>query len=254
MVLLYIIRRSPWPNFFAELLAHYQLNSRPAYPRIYYPSGCGSFPALEEFTKKFDSHVDSVEWIPMEDGNEYQIKSDHHVTAFKNGHVQTSENLTKSLSFIVEKRKRKLKPEFTNLSGTEIGKLRKERGEDFITDVVTKKILGFSGDTPVEDSGMWKGVRGLIHDSTFLKKGDVEPKGNRHSSLDEVLLMAKELGLEFLILSHFSSRYKKPQIIEEVVSHVSVIGITFPVYLVPPGETVWDVLSANPILANSSSQ
>lgn len=229
------------------LLQFLQLNARQGYPKIYYPSGCGTFPALEEFTQKFDPHVDSVEWIPMEDGSEFRINNDYYVTAFRNGHVQASEGVTKSLSFIVEKRKRKLKPEFASLTGAEIGQLRKENGEDFITDVVTEKVLGYSGDTPVENPDVWKDVQGLIHESTFLHKGDVEPKGNRHSSVEEVFNMAKELDLEFLVLSHFSSRYKKPEIFEEVVSHIKSLEISCPLYLIPPGEIVRDVLSASPV-------
>ncbi len=36
------------------LLQFNQLNARSGFPVIYYPKDCGSFPALKEFTTKFD--------------------------------------------------------------------------------------------------------------------------------------------------------------------------------------------------------
>ena len=39
------------------LLQFNQLNARAGFPVIHYPKDCGSFPALEEFSKKFDPHI-----------------------------------------------------------------------------------------------------------------------------------------------------------------------------------------------------
>lgn len=44
------------------LLQFNQLNAREGFPKIYYPFHCGSFPALEEFTKRFDPHVKGTVW------------------------------------------------------------------------------------------------------------------------------------------------------------------------------------------------
>lgn len=42
------------------LLQLNQLNARDGFPVIHYPKDCGSFPALKDFSKKFDSHVDGT--------------------------------------------------------------------------------------------------------------------------------------------------------------------------------------------------
>jgi len=230
------------------LLQFIQLNARENFPKIYYPSDCGSFLALKKFSEKFDPHVPTLEWVPMNDGDEFAINNDTIVKVFKNNHVEVALGITKSLSFIVEKKKQKLKPEFHQLSGTEIGRLRKEYGEDYITEEIKELIIGYSGDSPVGNATQWAGVKGLIHESTFLEKGKVEVKGNNHSSLDELLPMVSTVNPNFLILSHFSARYKKLQIEQQIQTLINELNISFPVYLIPPNESVIDILSRKPLL------
>ena len=116
----------------AGLLQFSQLNSRPGL-KIYYPRDSGSFPALENFTAKFDPQVSGAEWIPVEGGQEIQIRNDLVVRTLENSHIKTIEGQVKSLSFFVEHRARKLKPELAGKSGAEIAQLRKDLGEDSIT-------------------------------------------------------------------------------------------------------------------------
>lgn len=223
-----------------------QLNSREGLPRIYYPQDSGSFPALNQFLSKFDPHVSLSEWIPVTDKSRVEIKKNIEVEAIRNNHINCPVGTHKSLSYKVYEVRNKLKPEFQTMSGKEIKEIVENRGRDFITERVETNILSFSGDTPVDDYSKWDGSEILIHECTFLKdEGDskVESRGNRHSKLDEVLKMVKEIEIKSLILNHFSSRYSKEEIDNAVRKLLTEYGIQIPVFLVYPGEIKRDILN-----------
>jgi len=227
-----------------------QLNSRAGFPKIFYPKDSGSFPAMENFLKKFDPHIKGSLWTGIEDGNSIEIKKNIIVKALRNEHIQCPVGVHKSLGYKVYEVKNKLKREFLALSSDEIKAIVKEKGRTHITERVETNIISFSGDTPVDDYSKWDNSEILIHEATFLKhEGDaqIESKGNKHSRLDEVLKMVKEINVKKLILNHFSSRYSREEIDNAVRKHIEELGIQIPVYLIYPGEVKRDVLSSKAI-------
>jgi ribonuclease Z len=227
-----------------------QLNARPGFPIVYYPKDCGSFPAMETFSKKFDPHVSETIWKPITHGDRIEIKDNTYVEAIKNGHVTTDENATKSLSYKVIQVKRKLKPELRHLSGDQIKNLTEQTGKDSITIEVSNTILGYSGDTPVEDLERWNNCHILIHESTFLNDKDsstIQTHGNRHSKLEEVFEMVSQLQIEKLILGHFSSRYSQEQIDRNILELSNKYAVSFKVYRLLPGQVISDILKQDPV-------
>lgn len=227
-----------------------QLNSRNGFPKVHYPSDSGSFPAMHEYLKKFDPHVSLSEWIPIQDKSRVEIKKNIIVEANRNEHIKCPIGTHKSLSYKVYEVKNKLKPEFQSKSNNEIKEIVELHGRDFITERVENNILSFSGDTPVDDYSKWDGSQILVHESTFLQdEGDsqIESKGNKHSKLDEVLKMVKEIKVEQLILNHFSSRYDNEEIDRAVRKLIVEYGIQIPVFVVYPGEIKRDILRSQPI-------
>lgn len=97
-----------------------QLNARQGLPVIYYPKDCGSFPAIKDFSEKFDPHVKGTVWKPIIDRDKIWIKKDIYVEALKNNHVSSNENAYKSLGYKVVSIKSKLKPEYVQLPAHEI--------------------------------------------------------------------------------------------------------------------------------------
>ena len=228
------------------LLQLNQLNARPGLPKIYYPKDSLSFKALEEFSKNFDRQVKATEWIPLTIGETVEIKKDVLVTSFKNMHVDVPGAISKSLSYIVQQRKRKLREQFLQLSGEEIRNLRNTHNEDETTYEVRENILGYSGDTPVADFSIWDNTHVLIHESTFLHRSeidDTDDRRNKHSVLEEVLEAASQINLGTLILGHFSSRYKNEEIDDCIKSCCKKFNISFPVYRVLPGAFMHDITS-----------
>lgn len=229
----------------AGLLQFSQLNSRPGL-KIYFPRDSGTFPALQVFTEKFDPHVSGAEWIPISGGQEIEIRNDTVVRAVENSHIKTDGTQVKSLSYFVEHRARKLRPELKDKTGAEIAQLRKDLGEAAISTLNRSSVIAYSADTPIELDGRYNDVETLIHEATFLRDDEIEPdnpRRNKHSSLEQVLMLVADSNIKRLILGHFSSRYDNDKIDAAIKSGCQKYGITIPVYRVLPGWKVVDILS-----------
>jgi len=227
-----------------------QLNSREGFPRIFYPKDSGSFPAMESFLNKFDPHTGGSSWTGIEDGTSIEIKKNFIVKALRNEHIHCPVGINKSLSYKVYEVKNKLKSEFLALSSDEIKAIVQEKGRAHITERLETNLISFSGDTPVDDYSKWDKSEVLIHECTFLQTeadAQFEAKGNKHSRLDEVLKMVKEISVQKLVLNHFSSRYSKEEIDSTVRKYLKELGIQIPVYLIYPGEIKRDILSSKAI-------
>jgi len=221
------------------LIQFIQLNGQANSPVVHYPADCGSFPSLEQFSRNFDPHVPRPAWVAIRPGDEIRIGKDIVVQVIRNGHVQAPEDKSKSLSFLVQRLKRKLRAEFSGLSGKQIAELRKEKTEAEISEEVRENILGYSGDTPVENDARWNKVPTLIHEATFLDHADCsndpEAKRNKHSTLPEVMDMVAGTEIQRLILGHFSSRYSDEQISAALQAQLREKNISIPVRTVLPG-------------------
>ena len=227
-----------------------QLNSRPDFPVIHYPKDSGSFPAMKLFLNKFDPHVTNSNWTGIEDGQFIQIKKGYEIQAIRNEHVKSPIGVHKSLSYKLFETKKKLKKEFKNFNPEQIKNIATDKGRDFLTETIKKNIISFSGDTPVDNYEKWNNSELLIHESTFLNTesdSNIESRGNKHSTLKEVMQMVKEINVNSLILNHFSSRYSKEQINNAVIKQINELSLQIPVYLIYPGEIHRDILNSKPI-------
>jgi ribonuclease Z len=227
-----------------------QLNARPGYPKMYYPKDAKSIHALELFAKSFDEQVQATEWIALKDGQEVEIKKDVLVTSIKNHHVESPDSIVKSTGYLVQYRKYKLKQEYRNCSPQEIIRLRRDLGEKHLTDEVRDKIMGYSGDTPVENFSIWNNTGTLIHEATFLNKAEIsdnDTRRNKHSVLEDVLMAAASANIGKLVIGHISSRYKQEEIDECILKNCNRYNIRFPVFRLMPGEFAHDILSKKSI-------
>ena len=232
------------------LLQFNQLNARPGYPVIHYPRDASSFKALEAFSKQFDAQVEQTRWVPVTEGDEIPIAKDLLVLPVRNGHVPVAPDVIKSLGYQVVQTRKKLKPEFAHLSGEDIRQLGERIGRDELSITLREKKLAYSGDTPVEDTAPWDNTDILIHEATFLGRGEdvkVRTYGNKHSTLEEVMEMVSSLHIGTLILGHFSSRYTAAGIDRAILDLCDKYAINIPVYRVLPGATVVDILSNEPL-------
>ena len=130
----------------------------------------------------------------------------------------------------------------------ELGLLVQEHGQEYVSNQVEEKIIGYSGDTPVEDYERWNNTKILIHEATFLDDHEgLNSKEHIHSKLYEVMEMASSISIEKLVLSHFSTRYSEEQIDERIKSLIQHFKLKIPVYRISPGKAHRDILSQVPL-------
>ncbi|MEX2213844.1 MAG: hypothetical protein WD768_06940 [Phycisphaeraceae bacterium] len=232
----------------AGLLQFNQLNARDGQPVIHYPKDCGSFPALRDFVRQFDPQSGPATWNALDEGDEIAIDDSHSVLALRSEHVELPGSPVKALRYIVRHKKRVLRPEHIGLKGSAIARLRKEQGEDAVTQERIESLLGYSGDAPRLDPASWMGVKLLLHECTFLQPDTAR---RPHANLPEVLAAAAALELEALILLHFSTRYDASEITQAIAREARTHGLRFPVYAILPGATTPDVLAGEPVWKGS---
>ena len=227
-----------------------QLNARPGFPIMYYPKDAKSIRTLEAFSKDFDDQVQGTIWRPMTEGEEVEIKKDLLVTSIKNHHVASPDSIVKSTGYLVQKKKQKLKPEYLHLSQKEIIELRNRVGDENLTDEVRENLIGYSGDTPVENFSIWNNTEILIHEATFLNKKEItdnEARRNKHSVLEDVIFASSTSNIQTLIIGHISSRYKPEEIDDCIRTNCERYNVSFPVFRLLPGQYLHNILSTNPI-------
>jgi ribonuclease Z len=234
------------------LLHFVQLFGKPGTPQILYPESSGSFPALSDFSKAFDpQQPGSPTWTPMKAGMEFPLEGGLILKTLSNRHVPAEPGQTKSLSFVLLRRTRKLKAEYQGLPGHELAELKKLHGADFISDPLDHEELLYTADTPVEPASHWGKPKVMIHECTFLDKATAETKHQiaRHAYLDAVLDVAAEVSPATLVLSHFSTRYTAEQIEQGIVKGATKRRLPFPIHAVLPGLVCRDLLRARPVYA-----
>jgi len=231
------------------LLQLNQLNARDGFPIIHYPKDSSSFPALRDFSMKFDPHVKGTVWHPIVDRDRVWIKKDIYVEALRNNHVPAAENVFKSFGFKVVQVKYKLKQEYMSLPPLDIKKAIDTLGKEATHNIEETILLAYSGDTPAENFSYWNNAKILIHEATFLgDEVEIQSHRNKHSKLEDVLSNVAEIQIEALILGHFSSRYSNEQIDESIRELCKKFNIQIPVYRVLPGQTMFDILSMPSLL------
>lgn len=152
------------------------------------------------------------EVIPLSVGEELKLGKGVEVAPFPTDHRVPSQG------YALWRTKRKLKPEFKDLPGKEIGRLRTEEGVEVTDEVKTLEVV-YTGDTRANalDLDVVRKTRTLITEATFLTEAhDVYFAQDRgHTHLFEVADRSDRLGaVEDIILTHFSARYSNEQIVK----------------------------------------
>ncbi|NMH88977.1 MBL fold metallo-hydrolase [Flavivirga algicola] len=217
-------------------------------PTIYFPKDAGSFKFLQSFFEDFDPHQKGTKWVALKNETEIKTKRNIIVKAIENKHIDVK-GAIKSLSYKVYEEKNKLKAEFLRLSPNELIHLKKNKGDSFIREIKRNNILTYSGDTPIYDISVYDNCEVLVHEATFLRKDEVNLKANKnkHSSLEEVMEMVSQIHVQKLILGHFSSRYDQTEIDSEIKRLIKLYNIKIPVYRIPVGACVKDILNTNTV-------
>jgi ribonuclease Z len=174
-------------------------------PTIYLPEE--TIPAVQQMLKVFtrlDRGRLPCELIGVKDGDEFELSREHVVTASATQHT------VPSLGYVVWERRRKLKPEYLELSGEQIRDLRMAGTE--ITEERRFPLVAYLGDSapPGLDrcEAMYQ-AQVLIMEMTFVAPGHRKEKIHKfgHIHLDDVVQRRERFQNEKIIAAHFSTRY-----------------------------------------------
>ncbi|XP_010428461.1 PREDICTED: nuclear ribonuclease Z-like [Camelina sativa] len=172
--------------------------------------------SLFEVHRKLDSSELQHNLVGLDIGEEFIIRKDLKVKAFKTYHVIQSQG------YVVYSTKYKLKQEYIGLSGNEIKNLKASGVE--ITNSITTPEVAFTGDTTSdfvvdENNDDVLKAKVLVMESTFLDDSvSVEhARDYGHIHLSEIVNHAEKFENKAILLIHFSARYTVKEI-EDAIS------------------------------------
>jgi len=195
-------------------------------PKYLLPDNClQSFAAAHDAYKGMNRHAyDTLgitrhfDLIGSSKSTQIQIKTpkaSYHLKAFPTIHG------VPSVGYVVFDRRKKLKEEYRGLPGKKIGQLAKSGIE--INNIIDISIFGYTGDTTLRgiiQHESFTTCQILVMECTYLgldERDSIEECENRgHVHLDQIIKNWDKFDNEYLVLCHFSRRYKRQQIIDRI--------------------------------------
>jgi ribonuclease Z len=217
---------------------------------VFYPRDARSIERLRDFAWRFDRDTsEQIAFVPVEPGGTVDLGANLALHPIRNTHLSQFGDQVRSLGYTVLRQFRKLKEEFVQLSQEDLRRIGTERGSAFLTEPREEALLTYTGDTGPCDADRWGKPKILIHEATFLRRDEVEEgwPGHEHTELPDALDVARGVGPEILVLHHLSSRYRMAEIASEVRRHATEMRIPFPIWVLPPGQTVENLLGLQPV-------
>jgi len=151
----------------------------------------------------------NVDLIGVKPGDELELSRENVVTVFKTKHT------VPSVGYVVWERRRKLKTEYTELSGPEIRDLRLSGTE--VTEEKREPIVCYVGDTAPAGLDSYEPVykaKILITELTFFRPEHRREKIHKfgHTHIDDIIERAERFENQLIVVTHFSTRYHDREI------------------------------------------
>jgi len=179
-------------------------------PTIYLPeSALSSVDQMLRVISRLDRGRLPCELIPLAPNQEVELSRELVVTTAAMRHS------IPALGFIVWERRKKLKPEFSHLSGDEIRDIKLSGTE--VTHELRIPLVAYTGDTApsgLDDCPDMYRAKILITEMTFVapehRRERIHKHGHMH--LDDFVDRRNDFQNEVIICGHFSVRYNERQI------------------------------------------
>jgi len=151
---------------------------------------------------KLDGNKIPARLVGVKPGDEYQIKPNLLARVFPTKHTRGSVGFT-----VIEKRK-KLKPEYSHLTGPQIVELKKQGTE--IDYPLEFPIVTYLGDTQYVDFSQLQYIADskiLIAECTFYEGEHASrAKAGRHMHVDELTALLANLNNQHIVITHTTQR------------------------------------------------
>ncbi|QEH36783.1 ribonuclease Z [Aquisphaera giovannonii] len=179
-------------------------------PRIHLPEeAMEGVQMLLRAIQRLDRGRMAAELVPVRPGDEIELSRELVVKAFPTKHT------IPSLGYLVWERRRKLKPEYHDLTGDQIRDLRLS-GVEVSAEIRIPKVAYMGDSAPAGLDVLPEVYRAqvLIMEMTFVAPNErpsiIHKYGHTH--LDDILARADRFENEVIIASHFSTRLHPDQI------------------------------------------
>ncbi len=183
-------------------------------PTIYLPAeAVEPVQALLRAVQRLDRGRLPANLVGLEPGMEIELSRELVVSVFATKHTLPS------LGYLVWERRKKLKPEYQDLQGTEIRDLRLS-GVEVTKEIRLPKVAYLGDTTPVGLDNFPDAYQAeiLIMEMTFVaaneRPGVIHKHGHTH--LDDFIARADRFQNQLIIASHFSTRLH-PDLIQRIV-------------------------------------
>jgi len=179
-------------------------------PRIYLPEhAVENVDKLLKIFTRLDRGRMPCELIGVKPGDEVELSREHVVTAWETKHT------VPSVGYLVWERRRKLKQEYTGLSGEQIRDLR-QSGTD-VTEERRLPLVAYIGDSApagLDNYPAAYDAQILITELTFVAPGHRKEKIHKfgHMHLDDILARRDRFHNELIVAGHLSTRYGAKQV------------------------------------------
>ncbi|MCP4374981.1 MAG: MBL fold metallo-hydrolase [bacterium] len=151
---------------------------------------------------RVEGHVPPCRFVGMRDGEDYEIRRDLIVRAFASQHISGS------LGYSIIEVRRKLKPEFLELTGPQIVEL-KEKGVE-ITTRIEMPHVAYLGDTGKSDYASLPhvaGARVLLIECTFFDDDHASrARDGRHIHVRDLPELLEGMQNEHIVIVHVTRR------------------------------------------------
>ncbi len=173
-----------------------------------------------------------ISWIPLGPHESHPLGARRSIEALPVQHVATEP----AMAYRVLESRRRLKTEFAGGPATEIERLSRQHGRDFVMEEFAHVVFAHSGDAMPIEAALVAGADLLVHDATFLAADDRrEPI---HASSDEVFALARDAGVRALVLNHLSVRYDRPGAYATLRTQLKVSEYAGECWLLDEGEFI----------------
>lgn len=206
------------------------------YPlKIFYPKNDRGLKAyinyLDNYYDLSKNRSNGIELISVEPGKNYEMngKRDFTIEVFKTIHG----NDVNSVGYNIRQSKRKLCPEFTELTQEEIKAKILQGGKDSITYVSNDIMATYIGDSKILNPELFMNTELLIHEATFLE--GYSDKDLYHCTVKEALKTAGLCNAKNVLLFHFSTRFTKDNIEYEISKFKNLAPAIEKIHYVYPG-------------------
>ncbi len=247
-----------------------------------HPAMGRSWRDIENFSHRFNPGTSrNAVWRALEEGDWIDSGvAGRLIRAFRTRHFNDDDpqKAPRSLGYHLIWRKQKVKPEYAQLSQRELDDVRRELGRAAlqspenanktgreleqaqiewgraaITSPVDEKWITVGGDGCPLSPEEVAGTQVLLHEATFLAPEDYDAEaagedvGHMHSTVHDALRVAREAGVEQVVLYHISTRYSDQEIREGIAQAAGAIGFQGQVFAAMPRRVYFDFAREKPV-------